>query len=781
MFRPIVHPVLSLALAWVAGRALPAGDAVLVMLGCAGLLLVASRCDRAARGRFVVAHALLFVGALVWPPPSVPGCEEKAGAFIATVQRVEPVSTGVRQPVEILITAERSHDGQPWRRASVSTTAYLDDAPTVLPGDRIQFRGETIGPVDTLNPSDFDVATYRRNHGWSCRVRVTSGHAHRRRGRGVATWIAQLRRMSYRGLEGVEEPSRSILRAIALGARSEFPTDIRDRWSRAGLAHLLAISGLHVTLVFILTYSGVGALSWTLARAGVEVLGWRRVAGALGASVSFAYCVWAGSPASAVRAASMLILLTLCRVLAEAMHPLQALALVASLMIGVEPQALSDVGFWLSVSAVGALVSAPKRTSTEPKASGWSRRLLDLGESLIAPAIATAPICAAVFRSIAWASPLANVIALPLGTFALTPLALIAAPLSMVGLHGPPIWAASFVVEGLDRLATLAANVESPSSSHGTLWVLTLSVLAILSASVGPKLRWALRGVVIGALLVGSSSCGPGSPELHITHIAVGQGDATLIRFPDGQAWLVDGGGRVGPGRFDPGRAHVVPALLDAGVFRLDAVVATHGDADHVRGLHAVLDRMEVGELIWNGRAEDNEGMRALLADAESRGIPIHAVGRDESRQIGPAVVRLWSWPDAPNDNDASVVSLVRYGCFRALLPGDIGAEREVRLVDELEPVSLLLAPHHGSDSSSSEAFVAKTQPTVVVVSVGRDNRYGLPKEEVLTRYERRGAQLYRLDRSGQVRVVSDGRSSRVWSWRDRQFGLARTCDIRQP
>ncbi|MEL6340533.1 MAG: ComEC/Rec2 family competence protein, partial [Myxococcota bacterium] len=424
MSSPILHPVLSLALAWVAGRALPLSGSQYAIFGCIGLLVVARECDRSGRGRLLVAHALLCVAGVAWPSVPAPGCTERAGAFIATVERVEPVSIGARQPVEIVITAERARDGLPWRRASIATTAYLDNTPSVLPGDRIQFRGEMIRPVETRNPSDFDVAAYRRNRGWSCRVRVTSDHAHRAHGRGWATRIAHLRAMSYRGLDDVEEPTRSILRAIALGARSEFPVELRDRWSRAGFAHLLAISGLHVTLVFVATYSCVAAVSWMLARSGMGVLGWRKVAGVFGASASLMYCIWAGSPASAVRAASMLILLTLCRALAEAMHPLQALALVASLMIGFEPEALSDVGFWLSVSAVAALVAAPSPTPTEPRSARWTSRLMDLSESLVAPAIATAPICAAVFRSVAWASPFTNVIALPLGTFALTPLAL---------------------------------------------------------------------------------------------------------------------------------------------------------------------------------------------------------------------------------------------------------------------------------------------------------------------------------------------------------------------
>ena len=256
---------------------------------------------------------------------------------------------------------------------------------------------------------------------------------------------------------------------------------------------------------------------------------------------------------------------------------------------------------------------------------------------------------------------------------------------------------------------------------------------------------------------------GGGPPPLHVHFLDVGQGDATLVRFPDGRSLLVDAGGRPGGG-FDIGARVVVPALWAVGVRSLDYLAITHADPDHIGGAAAVVDDLRPREL-WEGiPVPSSQPLADLRAVARDKGAAWRTVRAGDAVSIGGVLVRVAHPPAADWErhrvrNDDSLVLELRYGRVSVVLPGDVGAEVERGVATSIGPAALRVvkAPHHGSRSSSSAAFVAALQPSLAVVSAGHENSFGHPHPEVVERYEASGAVVLRTGRDGSVTVCTDG------------------------
>ncbi len=262
--------------------------------------------------------------------------------------------------------------------------------------------------------------------------------------------------------------------------------------------------------------------------------------------------------------------------------------------------------------------------------------------------------------------------------------------------------------------------------------------------------------------------------KLEVNVLDVGQGDSIFTAFPDGRTMLVDGGGQPGsesiggyhPGN-DVGEEVVSPYLWSRGLKRLDVVALTHAHHDHLDGLRSVLANFRVKEL-WVGRDEETPAFTALLAEARSHGVAIVQKERGgefnwdgvEGNILWPADVS--AVPQAANDN--SLVVRLSDGAVRFLLPGDIEKRVEGELVNEHAPLAadFLKVPHHGSKTSSVDAFVAAVAPRVAVVSVGEGNQFGHPVEEVVERYARAGVRFLRTDRDGEVTALTDGHTLSV-------------------
>lgn len=520
------------------------------------------------------------------------------------------------------------------------------------------------------------------------------------------------------------------LTALAVGDRSGVSDAHLDVLRRTGTAHVLAISGFHVGLVF-------GAVALT-ARGGLRALAVLRPRGVpiglcwvLGLVAAGAYAVGAGAPVSAQRAALLLAGLSVARATGRVGRPLPLLGAAAVGILARDPAAVATASFQLSFGALVGLVRVGPVLlrwipPDLPRPVAWA---LKGACASIAATAGTLPAAAWWFQLVAPISPVANLVALPVVAWAI-------APCAVVATWGPPALAALAGAAGSGAVELLLRCL---GALPGAPWVVAagpagaLVLLAVLA--------WPGRPDRVALALIAALGVREVGVETRVTFLDVGQGDAALVEHADGRTWLVDGG---------PPGERVLCWLRRRKIRRLDAIVATHGQADHIGGLGPVLEHLEVGA-VW---MPDGPGLDELRGLARARGVPV-VVGPPEALHPPPGF--------APEDpNDGSLVLKVS-GDRTALLTGDIEALAEGMLTDVRADV--LKVPHHGSHSSSSAALLDAAAPVLAVVSAGRGNPFGHPRPEVLERYADRGIEVLRTDRDGTVRVELGPRLA-VSTWR---------------
>jgi competence protein ComEC len=303
------------------------------------------------------------------------------------------------------------------------------------------------------------------------------------------------------------------------------------------------------------------------------------------------------------------------------------------------------------------------------------------------------------------------------------------------------------------------------------------SILLLLSPCHRPRARpcaaaFALL-IIAGPHGIGHDDVEPPRMRLRVAVLDVGQGDSTLIAAGR-HALLVDAGGTAAfsspddepaSAGFDVGERVVVPALRALGVFRLDGLVLTHGDPDHVLGAPAVVGALHPRS-VWEGvpvpRHTPLQLLRAVAADTGASWRTVQAGDRDA---LGRVEIRVLhppppDWERQRVRNEDSIVLEVRLGVVSVVLAGDIGREGERAVLPRLEPgrLTILKAGHHGSATSSTTEFLDALRPAVVIFSAGRDNRFGHPHPDVVRRFEAMGTAIFRTDRDGTVMVETDGR-----------------------
>ena len=514
---------------------------------------------------------------------------------------------------------------------------------------------------------------------------------------------------------------------------------VQDSFTRAGLAHLMALSGQNVALL-------VGVLSLLFVRTPLGRVGIWRYPLMMLLLLGFLWLV--GTAPSIVRAVSMgeLALLGLW-VGRGRLDVYGVLALTALGGLTVQPAWLFDVGFQLSYLAVLGLTLSGRAAALLPvRWPEWLR--LALVASLLAEA-ATLPVVAGNFHQLPLVGLPANLLAEGVMA-ALVPLGFLA------GLLGPLGWLPNSL-SGLllDALLWIARTFgAAPTLPWGVIAPVGYAAYAVFAAAGALWLRKAiaLRTLALVALLgvLGTALPSRLVPAREVVYLDVGQGDSTLIRT-GGLNMLIDGGGTP-RGNYDVGAGTVVPALHALGVFRLDVVVATHADSDHIEGLGSVLQLMPVGELWIGQRKTDDPVLSALLGAATERHVPVREVRRGDSVQSGDIRLNvLWPkgapWSTADNDNSV-VVQLVSPQ-FRTAVLGDLPDPAEEYL--GVGKLNLLKTAHHGSRFSSGDAFLAETQPQNAVISVGR-NTYGHPNGDLLARLAARNVKVWRTDQVGTIR-----------------------------
>ncbi|MFL5499368.1 MAG: DNA internalization-related competence protein ComEC/Rec2 [Gemmatimonadaceae bacterium] len=549
-----------------------------------------------------------------------------------------------------------------------------------------------------------------------------------------------------------------IARALLIADQRQIPTEMRDRYASAGLIHMLSISGLHVAVI-----AAAMELLFQVARMS-------RRASLLGAFVATAlYVAVIGAPAPALRSAAMLGVSMTSRLAQRPTSPWAAWAIGAFVPL-VLPRTAIDVGYQLSVLGMCALVAAGAlwRRHLALRLDGWKAKIgRELVTSLVACAV-TAPLVAWVFGRVSLIAPLSNLVAAPIVT--------LAQPILFLALLFTPVgWLARFLAQAVHPLLFLFDWIAWSAASlpGAAITVTTTIVSAVLAAIASVALviactsRIPVRPMIAGlaalatmAVLPAFSFARGDNVELHV--LDVGQGDAILLRTNLGNWILLDAGPAWRGG--DAGRTTVLPYILRRGG-SLEAFVLSHPHTDHVGGAATVLTALRP-HAYWDAAfAGGSDAYMASLTTARKQGISWHRVHPHDSIVVDGVSITFLA-PDSAwtvglkDPNLASTITLVRYGMVRFLLVGDAEQPEENWLLENVRDdlqAQVLKVGHHGSTTSSSDAFLRAVRPMLAVISVGAGNMYGHPSADVLHALARAGAKVLRTDDSGTIIVRTDG------------------------
>lgn len=662
-------------------------------------------------------------------------------------------------------------------RVALSWYAGADGAQAadIQPGQRWRLTVRLQRPHGNANPGGFDYEAWLLEQG----VRAT-GHV---RGSGSAN---QRLDAFVPGVNAIIERSRALLRArildtlagrkyagvivaLVIGDQRGIEQSDWQVFNRTGIGHLVSISGLHITMIAGLAALAASALwrrsFFTAARLPLRLPA-QKVAALAGALAALLYVLLAGFGVPAQRTLYMLSVVALALWTGRLASVSHVLCAALGLVLVLDPWAVLWPGFWLSFGAVAMILFAGHGRLCAPRA-GLRGAMLLAGRTQWAVTLGLVPLTMLLFGQVSVVSPLANAVAIPLVSFVVTPLAL-AGSLLPQPLCGWLLVPAHAGIEALAwllaRMASMPAAVWHAPAPQAWVFLFALGGTLWLLMPRGWPHRWA--GAVAWLPLLLQAPEAPPAGTLRVIAFDVGQGMALLVETA-GHRLLYDTGPAYGPGA-DAGNRVILPYLRMRGIGRLDGMVVSHSDADHSGGALALLEELRVG---W---------LASSLA-------PQHPVVRAAARHVRCAAGQHWTWdgirfemlhpaPASYADpglkaNARSCVLRIDNGRRAVLLAGDIEAAQEAALLDRVPGLlraDVLLAPHHGSGTSSTSAFLRAVQPSIGIFQVGWRNRYRHPKREVYERYGELGIERLRTDLDGAV-TIDAGTSVRAERYRETQ------------
>jgi competence protein ComEC len=614
-------------------------------------------------------------------------------------------------------------------------------------------------------------------------------------------WIYSLReRLSASLTRALPEPQGSLAQAILLGLRGNIPDSVYEAFSRTGTAHLLAISGLHISII-IAMFLSFGILVFGRQR---SIYIWLTLA------ITWLYALLAGMHPPIIRAAIMGSLFLIAEYLGRQRSAIIALAFAAAVMVGVQPNLLWAVSFQLSFLAMAGLVLL------YPYFQAWGRkgiasligakeRIAAVGNMITDGFAATLAAIVAVGPLIAYNFGVISLVALPATFFSLPALPFIivtAALVAFVGLFtllaaqilGWLAWLFLsyfiLVVQGFDALPHSSLEVSSVSVWH--IWgyyailagviallnrrkqladfpsKLALGIKKVAKGILKPRLpfspKWLILPLLVVAILVWSVALTSPDDKLHVSFLDVGQGDAILVQTPNGQDILIDGG---------PDCQKINLELSKKLPFwdrTIDLVVSTQPQADHITGLVEVLQRYKVKQVLEPGVSYNSSIYQEWLNVVEDKEIEHNIARAGQEIDLGNGVEMevinppegLFEETSHDVDNNGVVLRLT-WGKVSFLLTADIREEAEFELIGQRANLksTVLKVAHHGSDTSTTSQFLAAVDPDVAVISVGSNNPFGHPSTDVMQRLiDSLGEDnVYRTDEDGTIEFITDGES----------------------
>lgn len=592
--------------------------------------------------------------------------------------------------------------------------------------------------------------------------------------------------------------SSGIAKALVLGEQGDISDEVKEHFIMAGIAHLLAISGDHLGIVALLSFS---LMSWILKRSEYLLLTFniKKWAAALTIPSLLLYTFIAGGGISVIRATIMVIVFFLSILFNRERNLLHTLALAAFLILIFSPPSLFDVSFQLSFLAVLSILylvprilQGLKRETFFPfTQASWEEKIIRyILLSLLVTGVAilgTAPWVALHFNRFSAIGFFTNLLFIPWVGFFIVPLNLIA---SLLSFFFYPFASLLIHINDVITLALLKVVAFFASIPYASFYVSTPTFFEIILFYLllfftvhlrkGKRIRYIFAGLCLVFFLDLAfwNFKDLFQKDLRLTFIDVGHGDSILVEFPKGEKMLIDGGGLY-EDRFDIGKNVIAPFLWKKKIRRIDILVLTHPDPDHLKGLNFVASQFSIGQFWDNGFQTESEPYLQLKKTLEEKKI----MTRSLHEEIPPQIINgveisihnppVWNATQKTvqnllDSNNSSLVMKLRFENVSVILTGDIGKEAEERMVRKghLLGADILKIPHHGSSSSSSLLFLERVKPTYAILSVGKRNIGKLPHPEVLKRYEQLGSSIFRTDQHGAIILSTDGDHIKVKAFR---------------
>lgn len=663
------------------------------------------------------------------------------------------------------------------------TVPYFCPVPEV--DEEYMFEGQLYMPTPLRNPGGFDARAHCARSGIYYMFRCSGKSAARPlKGRkaslsfnGTASNIRRTVMRTFDSSIGGEEAA--LLSALLLGERSAVRGPTSKRFADAGVIHILAVSGLHVGILWL---------------ALLVILRIMRIPYRFGVLLSCLllayYCCLTGLRPPVVRATIMFACFSFTFLLERELDPLNAVCVAALVILIYNPSYIFDPGFQLSFACTASIVrmfrflrgSLPRRFSAS--ANPFARWLISAFFVSLSAQLGSMPLVMYHFNRAPLVSLAANLVVIPLAGADIC-LGLLVGVLGFI--KGPLLELTACAGWLSLRLTLVSVNLFSsiPFSCLRTVrppvflmavWYLLVFLLPELRSS--RRARIIALFVCLAALngLLWESSLRNPRPPLSVTFLDVGQGDCCLLEASSGRRVLIDAGPSLG--EHDCGESVVAPFMWGGRRRTIDTVVLTHPQSDHIGGMAFLLDHFEIGEVVDAGVAVPSKKYLEFLKKVREEGIKYRSVRRGSALDFGDINVAVLH-PDEETArmanidphfdvNNSSIVLAVDCGRVRLLFTGDVHDEIG-RVLDSIERVDILKAPHHGSEVPNKTILDVGLIPTVIVFSVGLRNRFNHPSPEVILGYLRSGARIYRTDRDGAVLFSTDGRSFELTTMRELQ------------
>ncbi len=777
---------------------------VLILIGLIPLPLLFFRQHR----KIIILASLcliaLFSGAFRFQS-SLPTVNENCLQFYNDQETVEIRGMVDRDPevrdksTHIRLSATEIKLDEEWREVSGTALLFVPRYPIYSYGDVLRVTGKLETPPQ-LN--DFDYKGYLAHQGiYSTMLYPEIEIVGTGKGFKPLEWVYSLRNhLSQTLAEVLPEPQASLAQGIILGNRGNIPSSVKADFSNTGTAHLLAISGLHLSIVAgILLSIGI----WLFGRRHYLYI-W------LALGIIWLYALLTGMHPPVIRGAIMASLFLTAELLGRQRTAITALAFAAAIMVGISPQILWAASFQMSFTAMAGLIflfpplqalgrRAVKATLGEDRAAASVASLVTDSLSItLAAIIAVWPIVAHYFGIVSFVAPLATLLALP----ALPGIIITGALAGGLGLIVLPAaqalaWLAwlflSYMLLVVNGFAAIPlSSIEVGAVNTHLIWTYylmlalalwlnshrrqasTLTTKSLTSVKPGvdkitnlvsklPK-KWVIPPLLVVAILVSVAAATIPDDNLHVSILDVGQGDAILISRGSQQV-LVDGG--PSPQAIALGLGKKMP-FWDR---TIELVILTHPSADHVTGLVEVLNRYQVKQVLHPDLDFESEIYDEWLRLLKEKDIKCTIAQAGQRIDLGRVVIKVLN-PQIPHltgtesdiDNNG-VVLHISMGEVSFLLTADIMWEAEFELIARRASLTstVLKVGHHGSDTSTTPEFLAVVNPQIAVISVGTDNRFGHPTPEVIERLEDRigSEKIYRTDEQGTIEFTTDG--ERLW------------------